>query len=615
MKSENRLRILLPPAILGVIVLIMILYSFFSSRMSIVDTASFSVCKNASGIADNINIYMKYGADSIKSAALTAVESDLSYDPDSEDTSAVQEFLEKILEDTPFDFIEYIGSDGRGVTNSGAAFSADNREYYSDAVKGKPGIWIGKHTYISEEKKFIDFCAPLERTGITDGFMVGAISIDDKITPIMQSTFFGEKMNSFLFSNDGRIIASTEDAGTDIFEYLLSSGVNEKKVSSLVTTIESSPFNSLSFKTAEGEAIAGFDKISSTNWNVLFVIPAASLDSVLREFRDADKIVVSVIISAFGFYILFISVSSRMKSKKISNENKKLTRENMKISADAYTDVLTGLHNRRAYEEDWEGLDSVPDCEFVYATLDVNGLKNINDNLGHEAGDELITGAANCMAASFGKCGKIYRIGGDEFAAVLRVGSDEFEKVRKGFEHRLSSWRGQRVKELAVSAGYVFSSETEGMKISDIINEADQRMYQAKSRYYARRGVDRRGNQDAFRAISDTYRLILRAVLNEDECSVIRLDENEENYIRKSISEWVNYISASGIICEEDVEKFRNRFDISSLTDYFKENDVMSFGCRRIVDNEIRNVIVDIIRSKDYEEDFQLVYIYIKVIE
>ena len=152
------------------------------------------------------------------------------------------------------------------------------------------------------------------------------------------------------------------------------------------------------------------------------------------------------------------------------------------------------------------------------------------------------------------------------------------------------------------------------MTISDIVNTADQRMYQAKSRYYARRGVDRRGNQDAFRAISDTYRLILRAVLNEDECSVIRMERSEENYIRKSISEWVNYISASGIICEEDVEKFRNRFDISSLKDYFKNNDVMSFSCRRIVDNEIRNVIVDIIRSKDYEEDFQLVYIYIKVI-
>ena len=93
------------------------------------------------------------------------------------------------------------------------------------------------------------------------------------------------------------------------------------------------------------------------------------------------------------------------------------------------------------------------------------------------------------------------------------------------------------------------------------------------------------------------------------------MESSEENYIRKSISEWVNYISASGIICEEDVEKFRNRFDISSLKDYFKNNDVMSFSCRRIVDNEIRNVIVDIIRSKDYEEDFQLVYIYIKVIE
>lgn len=615
MKSENRLRMVLPPAILGVIVLMMILYSFISSRLSMEDTANFSVCKNASGIAENINIYMKYGADSIKSAAFTASESDVGYDPDSEENKAVQELLKNISGDTPFDFIEYIGLDGRGITSSGAAFSADNREYYSDASNGKSGIWIGKHPYISEEKFFIDFCAPVKRTGMTEGFMIGAVSIDDNIAPIMQSSFFGEKMDSFLFSDDGRIIASTKDAGTDIFEYLLSVGVNEKKVSSLITTIENSPFNSLSLKTADGEAIAGFDKIDTTNWNILFIIPADSLDSALKGFRSADKLSVSVIISAFGCYILFISVSSRMKSKRISNENKKLTWQNKKISTDAYTDVLTGLNNRRAYEKDWEGRTTVPAFEFVYATLDVNGLKNINDNSGHEAGDELITGAANCMAVSFGKYGKVYRIGGDEFAAVLRIGAKEFEKVREGFEQRVSSWNGQKVKELAVSAGYVFSSETEGMTISDITNMADQRMYQAKSRYYARRGVDRRGNQDAFRAISDTYRLILRAVLNEDECSVIRMESSEENDVRKSISEWVNHISASGIICEEDVEKFRNRFDLSSLTDYFKNNDVMSFSCRRVVDDEIRNVIIDIIRSKDYEEDFQLVYIYIKVIE
>ena len=148
MKSENRLRMVLPPAVLGVIVLLMILYSFISSRLSMEDTANFSVCKNASGIAENINIYMKYGTDSIKSAAYTASESDVGYDPDSEENKALQELLKSISVDTPFDFIEYIGSDGRGITSGGAVFSADNREYYSDASSGKSGIWIGKHSYI-----------------------------------------------------------------------------------------------------------------------------------------------------------------------------------------------------------------------------------------------------------------------------------------------------------------------------------------------------------------------------------------------------------------------------------------------------------------------------------
>ncbi len=52
--------------------------------------------------------------------------------------------------------------------------------------------------------------------------------------------------------------------------------------------------------------------------------------------------------------------------------------------------------------------------EWAYISLDLNGLKQANDSLGHSAGDELICAASNCMKFAFTSYGKIYRIGGDE---------------------------------------------------------------------------------------------------------------------------------------------------------------------------------------------------------
>lgn len=85
----------------------------------------------------------------------------------------------------------------------------------------------------------------------------------------------------------------------------------------------------------------------------------------------------------------------------------------------SFRDHSTMLLNRRAYEEEKLSLlDTGLKEDFVYVTADINGLKTANDTLGHAAGDELIRGAAGCLEKSFGAYGKVYRIGGDEFALL-----------------------------------------------------------------------------------------------------------------------------------------------------------------------------------------------------
>ena len=90
-------------------------------------------------------------------------------------------------------------------------------------------------------------------------------------------------------------------------------------------------------------------------------------------------------------------------------------------------DELTGLRNRRAMREDFLDWSSSSGALCV-VLMDLNGLKEINDTLGHQVGDTLIVGAAQCFSDTLGHYGTVYRTGGDEFVAVVEdVSEEEFQ--------------------------------------------------------------------------------------------------------------------------------------------------------------------------------------------
>ncbi|MBO7703678.1 MAG: GGDEF domain-containing protein [Solobacterium sp.] len=159
----------------------------------------------------------------------------------------------------------------------------------------------------------------------------------------------------------------------------------------------------------------------------------------------------------------------------------------------SFRDQSTGLFNRRAFEEAKASMMNKPVSEnLVYLIADVNGLKTANDTLGHSAGDELIQGAADCLKEVFGNYGKIFRIGGDEFAAILSVPEEELPALKERFEAKVSEWSGNENKELAVSCGYVSGKEFPSENMSELSRIADERMYEAKEEYYRSSGKARR---------------------------------------------------------------------------------------------------------------------------
>ena len=148
----------------------------------------------------------------------------------------------------------------------------------------------------------------------------------------------------------------------------------------------------------------------------------------------------------------------------------------------AYTDVMTGLGNRAAMEREMKFLqENVKLCKNIWCVAaDINGLKRVNNNFGHLAGDRMICTVAECFRAAGKGKGKIFRSGGDEFVVFF---TDCKEKEVRDFIERfrdsLLKHQDKEWKELQVAVGYEAAGEGEDA-INDLINRADLKMYENK---------------------------------------------------------------------------------------------------------------------------------------
>ena len=163
----------------------------------------------------------------------------------------------------------------------------------------------------------------------------------------------------------------------------------------------------------------------------------------------------------------------------------------------AYTDVLTGIGNRNAYFEVKEKLNKKigkGDLSFAVAIFDINGLKNANDDYGHETGDLMIVSAAEILKEFF-KAGSLFRIGGDEFVLLVENVSEEqmkiiFDKISTEVNAKIISKNEVHIP-LAISKGFsVYTPEDTEVKA--VVQRADAQMYQDKTEYYTKHADRRR---------------------------------------------------------------------------------------------------------------------------
>ena len=149
------------------------------------------------------------------------------------------------------------------------------------------------------------------------------------------------------------------------------------------------------------------------------------------------------------------------------------------LEREADVDILTNMYNRRVYERQCLEMDVEGNLPLSVLMADVNGLKKVNDQLGHQYGDEMLRKVANIFVGICPENAIAARIGGDEFVIIAPVCTDEeIQSVMSRLKSKLSEERIMEFQPTIAIGTATKSNIDQDMK--SLIMEADRSMYQQK---------------------------------------------------------------------------------------------------------------------------------------
>lgn len=407
-------------------------------------------------------------------------------------------------------------------------YSPDDVEHvgwYYLPIWSKKAIWIEPYHNKNIDVKMISYVIPIFKDGVTVGVL--GMDIDmELLREIVDSIKLYDQGYAFLTSQDGDVIyhkdypegVPVEEFDEDLYS-IKNILIGEKKEGKLYEYEWHGQKRKMTLKKLQ-------NKLS------LFVtVPSREIDEpqnrLLRQVLVSSVIilVVSVLLSIWVSKMvvrplkelteaakrisrgdLGVNIKCRAKDEiGVLAESLQKTTNHLKkyihyINRLAYTDAMTGVQNKTAYTDKIKQLETEIEhktAKFSLCVMDINNLKKMNDTYGHEYGDLLIIDAADVMRRCFGELA-VYRIGGDEFVAVLMEKEEQtaFDKRKDVFQAAVAHFNGENERyqeELVIASGYARYQPDTDSSFKDVFRRADKNMYENKIELKKRRKEENHG--------------------------------------------------------------------------------------------------------------------------
>ncbi len=382
--------------------------------------------------------------------------------------------------------------------------------WYYEPIKAGKAIWMHPYYNKNIDIEMISYVVPL----LKDGTVIGVIGMD------IDFTLFVDLAQEAAVYEGGR--ANLIDMGTKQIFYR-EKGDDEKTVRVAEITVplfenlskqKESGANLTFYKSHDNDYLLAFQTVQNGMKYILY----SPIDEINRK---RNSLFAGILWITFGSLLLFIVYTIYMTRKiirplellteattEIADGNWDVhiechTKDEVKTLADsiqamadnlrhyvseinklAYKDGLTGVKNKTCYNDYVKVITQDADATmkpYAVMVFDVNNLKLINDNYGHETGDKLLISACQCICRVYAHS-PVFRIGGDEFVAILE-GEDYNNRMelQSYFERELEKSKLEVPPYCAIQVAYGMGEHSEENSDYDMVFRcADHRMYEKK---------------------------------------------------------------------------------------------------------------------------------------
>ena len=385
---------------------------------------------------------------------------------DEDDLDSVLRIMNTFSLDKTFvSAVALLRPDGTLLLTDGARYDvSDTFDFETEAARG---AYISDRvtSYFAPEKLVVRNVVPVKRDGETIAILYGVVLLQELSRNYQIDLYNGNAVLLLVDGNNGDILLDTwHDSLGNLSELrgrkMLKGYTYEEAMKKIPNGIGG---DMCTVSQSTGLTIyLHYEPVGINNWSVVLGVSEgealAGTRGVVQTLSVMTLIVTALLLSYLGFMVWYLA-SARRNAFRMS-----------------VTDQVTGLFNRSAFEKYLNESEPHTFSHTVCVYIDVNGLHELNNKHGHEAGDKLLQSVAECLRAQFPDDG-LCRIGGDEFVVFSKADAAVCEARMQAVSSALAA------QDYSISYGIAAQRVAAGL--GDLVREADENMLKDKRRYYA----------------------------------------------------------------------------------------------------------------------------------